>query len=78
MTGGILGHTIKLMSDDAVPGIENKWWYNDRTGAVEQGFVSPALQRIGPFNTREEAEHAMEKLRANSAKWAEEDAAEDY
>ncbi|GAA4155755.1 hypothetical protein GCM10022286_05140 [Gryllotalpicola daejeonensis] len=65
------------MSDAPEPGIEKKWWYNDKTGAVEQGFVSPALQRIGPFNTREEAEHALDKLRENSAKWAEEDAAED-
>jgi hypothetical protein len=65
------------MSDAAEPGVEKKWWYNDKTGAVEQGFVSPALQRIGPFNTREEAEHALDKLRENSAKWAEEDAAED-
>jgi hypothetical protein len=65
------------MSDDAVPDLEHKWWYNSKTGAVEQGFVSPALQRIGPFNSKEEAKHALEKIRENSAKWAEEDAADD-
>ena len=61
------------MSDGAVPGIEHKWWYNEKTGAVEQGFVSPALQRIGPFDTRDEAEHAWDKVRANADKWAAED-----
>jgi hypothetical protein len=55
---------------------EQRYWYNMKTGAVEQGFVSPAPDRVGPFETRVEAEHALEKLRANSAKWAEEDAAD--
>ncbi len=57
--------------------IEHRFWYNMRTGEVEQGFVSQSADRVGPFNTREEAEHALEKLRANSEKWAAEDAAED-
>ncbi len=56
---------------------EHKYWYNMRTGQVEQGFVSASADRVGPFDTREEAEHALEKLRENSAKWAEEDAEED-
>ena len=57
--------------------IEHEYWYNSKTGAVEQGFQSPAQDRIGPFKTREEASHALEKLRENSARWAEEEAAED-
>ncbi|MBM7504706.1 SPOR domain-containing protein [Agromyces aurantiacus] len=61
------------MSRDA----EHQFWYNLTTGAVEEGMVSPAVERVGPFETREEAEHALEILRANSAKWAEEEAAED-
>lgn len=65
------------MSDADVPDIEHKYWYNVKTGAVEQGFVSPAPNRVGPFDTRHDAEHALETLRANSAKWAEEDARED-
>lgn len=52
---------------------EKLFWYNMRTGDVEQGYVSPSVDRVGPFTTREEASHALEKLRANSAKWAEED-----
>ncbi len=56
---------------------EHQFWYNMRTGEVEQGFQSPSIDRAGPFATYLEATHALEKLRANSAKWAEEDAAED-
>jgi hypothetical protein len=55
---------------------EHRYWYNMHTGQVEQGFQSAAPDRVGPFDTREEAEHALEKLRANSAKWAEDDARE--
>ncbi|MFC4244453.1 SPOR domain-containing protein [Gryllotalpicola reticulitermitis] len=65
------------MSDVSVPDIEHKWWFNTKTGAVEQGFVSPALERLGPFNTREEAQNAWEKIRENSDKWAAEEAEED-
>ncbi|MFZ4895803.1 SPOR domain-containing protein [Plantibacter sp. Mn2098] len=54
-----------------------QYWYNVKTGAVEFGYASPSLDRVGPFETHEAAEHALEKLRANSAKWAAEDAAED-
>jgi hypothetical protein len=55
---------------------EHQFWYNMRTGEVEQGFQSPSINRVGPFATHEEATHALEKLRENSAKWAEEDAEE--
>ncbi|MCU1477618.1 MAG: hypothetical protein JWQ64_2311 [Subtercola sp.] len=54
-----------------------QYWYNINTGEVEFGYVSPAPERVGPFETKLEAEHALETLRANSAKWAEEDAAND-
>jgi hypothetical protein len=57
--------------------VEHMFWYNLRTGEVEQGFVSQSLDRVGPFETHAEAERALEILRANSAKWAEEDAAEE-
>jgi hypothetical protein len=64
------------MADGYDNDIEHKYWYNMKTGAVEQGFVSPSPDRVGPFDTELEASHALEKLRANSAKWAEDDAAE--
>jgi hypothetical protein len=55
---------------------EHQFWYNMRTGEVEQGLKSPSIDRAGPFATRDEAAHALEKLRANSARWAAEDAEE--
>ncbi|WP_363340821.1 SPOR domain-containing protein [Herbiconiux sp.] len=61
-----------MMSEDP----STQYWYNMKTGAVEKGYVSSAVDRVGPFTTHEEAEHALETLRANSAKWAEDDAAE--
>jgi len=56
---------------------EHQFWYNMRTGKVEQGPQSQSIDRVGPFATELEASHALEKLRANSAKWAEEDARDD-
>jgi|1185.fasta_scaffold894699_2 hypothetical protein len=53
-----------------------KWWYNSRTGQVERGPQSNALDRVGPFATEEEARHAPEKLRENSQRWAAEEAAD--
>lgn len=64
------------MADQAESNIENKYWYNLKTGAVEKGMLSPAPDRVGPFDTEGEASHALEKLRANSQKWAEEEAEE--
>jgi hypothetical protein len=55
----------------------NQYWYNMKTGAVEKGFQSPSVDRAGPFETEAEAAHALERLRENSRKWAEEEAAED-
>ena len=57
--------------------VEHMFWYNLKTGEVEQGYESPSVDRVGPFETHAEAERALEILRANSAKWAEEEAAED-
>jgi hypothetical protein len=65
------------MSDHPKHDAEHVYWYNMRTGGVEKGPLSPGVDRVGPFETQVEAEHALEKLRANSAKWAEEEASED-
>lgn len=54
-----------------------EWWYNSRTGQVEEGPQSLATDRIGPFQTREEAERAPEIVAERARKWAAEEAAED-
>jgi len=61
------------MSED----LERRYWYNMRTGEVEHGLLSPSVDRVGPFDTAEEAARALETLRENSARWAAEDAEED-
>lgn len=53
-----------------------KYWYNMTTGEVEYGRLSPAVDRVGPFETENDARHAMEHLRENSERWAAEDEAE--
>jgi len=50
-------------------GTETEYWYNDRTGEVEVGPQSLAIDRIGPFKTREEAERALEIVAERAAEW---------
>ena len=61
------------MSRDA----EHQFWYNLSTGEVEFGMLSAAVDRVGPFDTADEAAHAPEKLQERSRAWAEDDAADD-
>ncbi len=53
------------------------WWYNRKTGQVEQGPQSPSSERDGPFASREDARRAPEIIAERARKWAEEEAAED-
>lgn len=50
------------------------YWYNTRTGEVEEGPQSLSVDRVGPFATREEAANATEIVAERARKWAEEDA----
>ncbi|UBH06027.1 hypothetical protein K8P10_001538 [Leucobacter sp. Psy1] len=56
---------------------QETYWYNTRTGQVEDGPQSLSVDRIGPFSTREEASRAPELVEERARKWAEEDARED-
>jgi hypothetical protein len=56
---------------------EQEFWFNTKTHQVEEGMVSPAVDRAGPYATRREAEQALEKIKANSEKWAAEEAERD-
>lgn len=58
-------------------GENRQFWFNSRTKKVEQGLVSPAAYRIGPFDTAEEASRAYETLAERSREWDEEEARED-
>ncbi|OCG73091.1 hypothetical protein [Microbacterium sediminis] len=54
-----------------------QFWYNSETGQVEQGLVSPAADRIGPFDTADDAARAYEILAERAKAWADEEAEED-
>lgn len=56
---------------------ERKYWYNTDSGQVEHGLVSPSVDRVGPFDTAEEAANAMQTLRERSEAWAAEEAVDD-
>jgi hypothetical protein len=54
-----------------------EWWYNNKTGAVEEGAQSLGSDRDGPFASRDEAARAPEIIAERARKWAAEDAAND-
>jgi len=56
---------------------EARWWYNHRTGEVEEGPQSLGTDRDGPYATREEAARAPEIARERARRWAAEEAAEE-
>jgi len=53
-----------------------QWWYNHKTGQVEEGPQSLGSDRDGPFATRVDAERALEIIAERARKWAEDDAAD--
>lgn len=56
---------------------ERKYWYNTTSGEVEYGYISPAVDRVGPFDTAEAAANAMQTLRERSEAWAVEERLDD-
>lgn len=55
----------------------SQWWFNLRTNEVEEGMLSPAADRAGPFESREEAARALDIIAERSRKWAAEESGED-
>ncbi len=53
------------------------WWYNHRTGEVEEGAQSLGSDRDGPFTSYEDALRAPQIARERAARWAAEDAEDD-
>ena len=50
-----------------------QWWYNHRTGEVEEGPQSLGSDRDGPYASRAEAERAPELARERARQWAAEE-----
>ncbi len=54
----------------------SEWYYNHKTGEVEEGAQSLGSDRDGPYASREEAARAPEIAKERARAWAQEDAAE--
>ena len=50
-----------------------EWWFNHKTGEVEEGPQSLGSERDGPFASREEAARAPEIAQERARAWAAED-----
>lgn len=50
-----------------------EWFYNHKTGEVEEGRQSLSADLDGPFDSQEEAARAPQIIAKRSRKWAEED-----
>jgi hypothetical protein len=77
VTGSIARHRVEStergethMAGDR----EQTWWYNHKTGEVEEGPQSLGSDRDGPYVSREEAARAPEIARERARRWAEEEA----
>ena len=49
---------------------EKRWWYSLKTHAVEDDDgPTPGKDRLGPYPTREAAEHALETVQRRNEEW---------
>lgn len=48
---------------------EEQWWFNLITQQVEQGPGAPNRERLGPYATKDEAEHALQKAAERNEAW---------
>lgn len=55
----------------------SEWWYNHKTGEVEEGPQSLGSDRDGPYASREDAARAPEIAQERARAWAAEDDAEE-
>ena len=61
--------TAQLGKDKPGNSEEPKYWFNLASGLVELGLKSGAPDRVGPFETRKEAENALRLIRQRSEAW---------
>jgi len=52
---------------------ERAYYFNTRTGEVEQGFASSWSDRMGPYATRAEAENALALAAQRNKQWEQDD-----
>ncbi|MET7300588.1 hypothetical protein [Embleya sp. NPDC005575] len=54
-----------------IAGQAGEWYYCLKHGTVEEGPECRAADRLGPYETREAAAHAMDTAREREAEWRE-------
>ena len=54
-----------------------EWWFDVRTGVVDEGHRAPGRDLLGPYPTRAEAEQALDLARRRTEAWEAEERAED-
>lgn len=47
----------------------SEYWYNIRTGQVEEGAQSSWKHLLGPYDTHAEAAQAMNRVQENNERW---------
>jgi hypothetical protein len=48
---------------------EKQWWFCLRHNTVEDTPTCPGRDRLGPYPTKEAAEHALETVRERNEEW---------
>ncbi|GGI13264.1 hypothetical protein GCM10007377_05090 [Galliscardovia ingluviei] len=54
-------------------GMKQQWYFNMRTGKVELGKLSPVTERMGPYASKEDAEHAWQIVQTRNKRWEDDD-----
>ncbi len=57
------------MSDANTDAGAEKFWYNTKTNQVEKGRASEWENRMGPYDTAEEAQNALYRAAEKTADW---------
>jgi hypothetical protein len=61
--------TLRVQRPEPGGGDVTEYWYNVKTHEIEEDAMSDWTQLIGPYKTRQEAEHALEKVKARNDAW---------
>ncbi|MHB1614141.1 MAG: hypothetical protein ACYCXA_01195 [Actinomycetes bacterium] len=55
------------------PAAEHPWWFCLVHHQVEEGIGCPNRQRLGPYPSREAAEHALDTVARRNEQWRTQD-----
>ncbi|QAY71348.1 SPOR domain-containing protein [Xylanimonas protaetiae] len=61
------------MSEESDADRAPRYWFNTRTGRVEEGRQSAWTELMGPYDTAEEAARALDSARRRTDAWDDDD-----